>query len=370
MDYGNRQRNTPLFLLISLALHALLFLIGPRLTAGLIPGFKPGEQGGVTYITLVDVMVPEQPRASVVEAARRPQATPEPRPLPEPAPEPEEASTPEPEPEPPAPEPVEPQVVQPVARVEAMPVAERPQEPQPQAVQPSAADSPRPVEAPERTVELSTPEPVEPEQIQVAVTPEPLPVLTSESGRDAAPTTAPPERVEEASSASRATDADPGEPARAEITSQPEASPQPESGGTGASEDVPSALPDAETGPEPVLPPTGISMVREFGSNEFPKDAVDLLNGTETVEIVVLVSPEGQAVDTQLITSSGISYLDEYALNLAGANRGPAIRYMAYDEEYEIRVFVTFESFLDAQGGRRSTISYRFGDRVTIPSAL
>ena len=80
-DY-DRDRRMPVSFLISMILHALLFLIAPHVATGLFSGFQPGDQGGLTYVTLVDVAMPERPRATVAEAARRPQAIPIPGPGP------------------------------------------------------------------------------------------------------------------------------------------------------------------------------------------------------------------------------------------------------------------------------------------------
>ena len=54
----------------------------PMLPRDCFRDFEPGDQGGLTYVTLVDVAMPDRPRATVAEAARRPQAIPEPGPGP------------------------------------------------------------------------------------------------------------------------------------------------------------------------------------------------------------------------------------------------------------------------------------------------
>lgn len=328
MSDWDRERRMPVFILISMALHALLFLIGPQIFSGVIAGMYPGDQGGLTYVTLVDVSVPERPRAAVAEAARRPQATPAPRPLPEPARRvdtPQEKTTAAQEqPQPRAPE-VRAELVQP-----------EPQEQRPRAVTPSEPQPP-PEPAPR-------PEPEPPAQGEAAhaadtqVNAAPEAVLTAPAGPQSLPAVAAPPRVEEEAEAREATAAATGPPARAEEAGG-ERGGAAQPGGTGAPEDAPSALPGAEVSPEPAMPPMGISMIRAAGGMGWPKNFVGIVNRAMVVEVAVIVGPAGNVLETVVIQGSGIPYIDEYSRTVA--SRG--FTYQPYDETYEIRVVLVYD---------------------------
>lgn len=358
MNETERERSLPLFLLVSMALHALLFLYAPQLVEGLFPSFDSGEQGGVTLITLVDVVPPKQVRAAVSEAARQPQSRPQPAPNPEPQPEVrQEVTTPAPQPDPrpvEAPEPA----AQPVPAVEIRP---EPADVRPLATAtqvetaPNAQPAPEPERRPSPTpAEQARPAPAEEARPQVQ-----QPVLTSESGvrvADAAPAAAASESSTVPAAASAAVQ---GEvPATTEFPATSSGASTSESG-TGAAEDVASSAPAAEISPEPALPPTGQSMVLTYGGSQYPKDAVGLLQRPVTVQVAAIVSPDGVVLEGIVIEGSGIAYIDEYAYNVATR----AARYKAYSDIYEVSVYVTFDPV-------RNDLSYRVADFVKVPPTV
>lgn len=329
-DY-DRDRRMPVSFLISMILHALLFLIAPHVATGLFSGY-PGDQGGLVYVTLADVAMPERPRAAVAEAARRPQATPEPRPRPEPQassqqnPAPQPAPTPEPE-------------RTPVPEVRAEVVQEQPQEERPVAVNPATAP-PRPEPSVQPTPSPPAPEPAPQEQQgESAVTAAMVPVLTAPESPRVVPTVSAPERIQHETAANETTAAQTGAPAQSESPAASGEAGGGEQGGTGANEDVSSALPNAEVSAEPALPPTGESMVRAAGGMGWPKNFVGVLTRTLTIEVAVVVDPQGNVVHAEPITRSGIEYIDDYSVTVA--SRG--ITYRPYDETYEVRVILHYD---------------------------
>lgn len=325
-----RERRMPLFILISMLLHALLFLFAPQLLSGVLSGMHAGDQGGLTYITLVDVAVPETPRAAVAEAARRPQATAAPRPLPEPArPAESRAETT------PAPAQTQPQATVPEVRAELVqpqPQEERPQAVTPAPAQPAPEPAPRPDPVPEPFQSTTS------EIGQAEATASLQPVLTAVGGPRTLPTVAAPPRVEESPGASEAATAVSGPPAASEeAAGAPSGGAEP--GGTGAPEDVSSALPNAEVSAVPAMPPTGVSMIRAAGGLGWPKNFVGVLTRTLTVEVAVIVDPAGNVLETVVTQSSGVEYIDDYSRTVA--SRG--ITYRPYDEIYEIRVVLVYD---------------------------
>lgn len=333
MNDLERERNMPVFIFISMVVHSLLFLYGPQIASTLLPAFQPGDQGGLSYVTLIDAAPVSQARAAVPRSAVTPQSTPEPRERPEPRPAQAQAVAP-PSP-PPAPEPARQGVSAPQSP--AVSPAERPQV------------SPAPAPAPAVESRPSAPEPVQESTTAGA------PVLTSERAPVEIPETLAP-RVEPAPAAPQ--EASEGA-AQAAGSGSGETVAGPEESGSGALEDVPSSSPGAEPSPEPALPPTGLSMVNSFGGAIFPKDAVGLITGVVTVEVAAVVSPEGRVIETVVIRPSGIDYIDNHAQTLA--SRG--IQFKPYQEAYEIRVMVTYN-------GRESTISYDVGDFIRVPPTV
>lgn len=317
-----RERSLPLFLLVSMAVHALLFLFGPHLVSGLFPSFQLGDQGGLTYVTLVDVPVTERARAPVPAAARLPQARPQPQALPQPpAPAPvrqevapvERTALPEPEAKPPVPQP----------QPEPAPVAVLQTPPRP------VAEAPRPVPEPEPVLTSPTGETVVPaEPVQVAA--------ESPSSDDvaAAVETAPATQVVE------------------DVHEEPV--------GTNALEDLAAAAPDAEPAEEPRLPPAGESMVRDFGGSTFPKNAVGLVQGSVTVEVAAVVGADGQILEAIIVEGSGISVVDTHAQNVVLR----LIPFRPYDDVYELRVFITFDS------ADQDRLIFRYGEFITSPPTL
>jgi len=323
-----RERRMPIFLLISMLLHALLFLIAPQLLSGVMSGMYAGDQGGLTYVTIVDVSVPERPRAAVAEAARRPQATAAPRPLPEPV-RPSETTA-----ETRSGARAEAQASAPEVRAEL--VQPQPQEQRPQASASTPAQSaPEPVPTPEPTPAPAQ-EPAA-EAAEAESTASLQPVLTASSGPSSLPAVAAPARAEEQVESAGSTAAVTGSPARSEDPPGQQSAGA-ESGGTGAAEDVSSALPSAEISATPAMPPTGISMMRPAGGMGWPKNFVGVLTNTLTVEVAVIVDPAGRVLETVVTKSAGIDYIDDYSKTVA--SRG--FTYQPYDEIYEIRVVLVY----------------------------
>ncbi len=361
MNEIERERSFPLFFLVSMALHALLFLIAPQLIEGLLPSFQSGEQGGVTLITLVDVVPPEQVRAAVSEAARQPQSRPQPAPNPEPqveprqqAPTPTQTPTPQPEAQPvETPRPVSPPT--PAAQIQPEPADIRPVA---TAVQVEDAPNAQPAPQPERVASPTVAQQSRPTPVSEAPVPVQQPVLTSDSGvrvaasdpgstastASAAP--ASPSTINQGESATTASDI-------------PSPSASAEESGTGADQDVTSAAPTAEISPEPALPPTGQSMILTFGGSLYPKDAVGLLQRPVTVKVAAIVSPDGTVLEGIVVDGSEIAYIDEYAYNVATR----AVRYRPHSEIYEVSVFVTFDPVENA-------LSYRVADFISVPPTV
>ena len=346
----------PIFLLASMALHALLFLIAPQLVEGLFPTLERGEQGGVTLITLIDVLPPEQPRAAVSEAARMPRSRPQPAPNPEPQqplrqvtptpasqPAPQAAQAPQPAPAPSTapqvrPEPADARPQATATQVESVPTA-----------QPSPQPERRPSPA---TAELPRPEPAPQARPQVQE-----PVLTSESGVRVAETTPGAPETETAAPAD-ATTAVLGEPAASEVSSGG-GEREPAESGSGAETDEASSAPSAVIAPEPALPPTGQSMIASFGGALYPKDAVGLLQRPVTVQVAAVVDPDGRVIEGVVIEGSGYPYIDEYAFNIATR----AVRYKPYTDIYEVSVFITFNP-------GENSLTYRVGDFIKVPPTV
>src|SRR5690606_27362405 len=328
------QRRMPVFIFISMVLHALLFLIAPHVISGVFSVSYAGDQGGLTYLTLVDAAIPERPRAVAAQAARRPQATPAPRPLPEP-------SVPAPARTEPAPAPA--------------PVPEQPRAPEVQA----PAAQPEPRQQPEPPSPAPAPAPENPagapaEEATAAL----QPVLTASQGPPTAPVVNAPPRVEEPAEASGATAALSGPPARTDDAAG-ERSGGAEPGGTGATDDVPLSLPGAEAAAEPALPPMGESMIRVPGGLGYPKNAVGLISRPVTVEVAVIVDPSGRVVETVVTQSSGIDYIDDYSQTVA--SRG--IVYLPSDEMSEIRVVLVYDP-------RESSLTHRVDGFIKAPPTV
>lgn len=356
MNEIERERSFPLFLLVSMALHALLFLFAPQLVGGLLPNFDRGEQGGVTLITLVDVTPPAQVRAAVSEAARQPRSRPQPAPNPEPRPQPsQEAQAASP---PPDARPVEtPQPVSaptPAAQTQPAPVDVSPAS---TAVQVEEAPSAQPAPLPER---LPTPNVVaeqpRPTPLAQAATPAPQPILTSEAGVRVAnaPLVSPPSQA--SSPPAAASSLSQGEPVPSDAAGGTRS---PESSGTAADQDVSSAAPGAEISDQPALPPTGESMVLAFGGASYPKDAVGLLQRPVTVRVAAIVATDGTVLAGVVVDSSGIEYIDEYAYNVATR----AVRYRPHSDIYEVGVFVTFDP-------NENRLTYRVADFISVPPTV
>lgn len=349
----------PLFILCSMILHALLFLYGPQLAAGLIPGVQPGDQGGLMYVTLVETAAVERPRAAVADSARLPQSTPEPRPRPEPAPQPERAQTEQaasantqaPQPQP---QPVE------TPTVSARPVVSERPPVQEERVAVNTEVTRQPV-APE-PVEVTAPTPTpRPEPVQEVQAVAQEPVLTSDRGVDVVASIGSTPAVQEAPRAeAESVAASLSTPVQAEEEEAVEVAAEefPE-GGTGARENVSSAAPDAEIAPEPALPPTGISMANVQGSIVYPKQAVDFLRRTVTVQIAAVIAASGEVIEVLVIDSSGIGPVDEHAMDLARMG----ITYKPYDSTYELRVHVTYNH-------EERKIDYRLGEFITSPPTV
>ena len=347
----------PLFLLLSMAVHGLLFLIGPHLVAGLLPSFQPGDQGGLTYVTLVEAPPTERPRAAVAAAARQPQARPTPQALPEPkppvaaepAPTPVAASQPAPEPRP-----------APVQEVVAQRTAPQPADDRPQSVTPtaSARPSPEPAAVQERPQAVA-PVPQQPTPVVQASERAQQPTLTSERGTFAVADAATAVQQESTAGSAAATTATAGEPRRAEADPQASAPGAGAPSGSGAREDVVSSAPSAQIAPEPQLPPAGESMVREFGGHTFPKNAVGLVNGAVTVEVAAVVGADGRIIEAVIINGSGISVVDTYARNVV--ERG--IPFKPYDAPYEMRIFITFDS-------RQEHLVFRYDGLIKSPPTV
>ena len=331
MEDLERERRMPVFFLISIVLHALLFLIAPRVPSGLFAGLFPGDQGGLTYVTLVDVTTPERPRAAVAEAARRPQAIPQPQPRPEPAPPAEQQAKPEP-----GPARSEAEVRVPEVRAEV--IQEQPQEEKPTAVTPSVAEArPQPEARPATPAEAPSASDAEVGDVEVAATL--TPVLTAPQGTRPVPAVPAPPQVEEEVSSRAATAAESGPPAQSELPAGEESASASEPGGTGARENVSSAAPNAELSTEPALPPMGLSMISSPGSYGWPKNFVGVINRALTVEVAVIVDPAGNVLETVVTSSSGIDAIDDYSVTVA--TRG--MTYRPYDETYEIRVVFIYD---------------------------
>ena len=329
MDDLERERRMPVFFLISIILHALLFPIAPRVPSGLFAGLFPGDQGGLTYVTLVDVTMPERPRAAVAEAARRPQAIPQPQPRPEPAPPAEQQTEPGP---------AQSEVEANVPEVRAEVIQEQPQEEKPTAVTPSVAEArPEPEARPVTPAEAPAASDAEAGDVEVAATL--TPVLTAPQGDRPVPAVPAPPQVEEEVSSRVATTAESGPPARSESPAGEERAAASEPGGTGARENVTSAAPNAELSTEPALPPMGMSMIRSPGSFGWPKNFVGVINRALTVEVAVIVDPAGNVLETVVTSSSGIDAIDDYSVTVA--TRG--MTYRPYDETYEIRVVFIYD---------------------------
>lgn len=326
MNENERERSMPIFLFFSMVLHALLFLYGPQIVAGLIPGFQPGDQGGLTYVTLIDVAPIERPRAMVSDSARVPESRPEPRPRPEPVQAP---TTPEP------------------ARVEV------PAPPAAQTVSARPAVTPDPVRtevAPPARTPAATPIQVNEER---PVAPEP--VMTSDRGVDTIPTTGEQPQIEAPPAEDVSTPST--EPIQAPIEIEENepvvdaSTEQTVEGGTGATQDVPSAAPGADISDETSLPPMGTSMANAQGGFTYPKQAVDFLRRTVTVQLAAFISAQGEVVQVNVIDSSGIEPVDAHAMDIARYG----ITYKPYDSDYELRIFVTYNH-------EERRLSYRVGE--------
>lgn len=321
MNDLERERNLPIFIFVSMVMHSLLFLFGPQIVSTLLPGYQPGDQGGVIYVTLIDAPPVTEIRAAVPRSAIMPQSTPEPKARPEPRPA--EAATVAPA-STPAPQPTARESVS-LPQNRSVAVAERPR--------------PSPIPAPE------------PAESQPAA----APALVNERGPVELPT-APTPRVESTPLEEAQAPASAPSSQAASEAGQPAG---PEASGSGALEDVPSSAPGAQPSAEPALPPTGLSMVNSFGGAIFPKDAVGLVTNVVTVEVAAIVSPEGRVLETVIIRSSGIDYVDNHARTLASRS----IQYKPHEETYEIRIFITYN-------GRERTLSYDVGDFVRIPPTV
>lgn len=322
-----REKSMPVFVFVSMCFHALLFLYAPQLIAGLVPTFESGHQGGLTYVTLVDINTPEPARAVVDGDARTPQSQSQPASTPDPAPRVEDVSevhsnatpTPEREPVEQRPQPTSPP--EPTVNVRA----ETPPEPAPNP-EPVVRETPTTdtlvVDRGERIIPSATVVPV-----VVAETPE----LTKRAESVPAPT--------------------------AQMTPSPEAIERPavsgSDSGSSQPEDTLSRAPDAQQSNEPVLPPTGESMTEMQGGLIYPKQAVDFLRQSVTVRVETIVNEAGEVIEVIIAESSGIEPIDNHAAALA--SRG--ITYSPHDSMYKLDVYVTYNH-------DDRSLSYRVGEFI------
>lgn len=321
------------FLLVSVVLHAIVFLTFPQWSS-LFTSDTPGiGDGGVIKIVGMQSSVNSLPSPVTdrLSQTTRPRVT-EPRPLPEAAPvqnavaqsqpaEVPEVSSPQPSP---TPDPVveEVHIPEPVAEAE-IPV---PEAPAPEVETPV-------VEASESTVGEGE-------------------LLTSETGREVA-----------------VADQDPG---LQSITPPSDPRPQPEEqvpageetvgasgSGTGVQgEDDNAGISQSGTGtaesapPAPPPPPSGGSLHAGGGSPTYPKNASHLGVGG-TVQLVAAVRANGDLISVVISSSSGHSDLDMQALRTV--ENLWAFRTAEYD--YTIELFIHFKN----EGGEFST-SYDYGE--------
>lgn len=334
------------FLLASILIHALLFLLFPSWLYEMSSGASL-QSGGVVEV------IPIAPRERVQQAPapRMPQPVRPPserRPRPEappvlPQPVPAEAVTPQPE------RPVQP--TQPPVPPEATPPVEPEPVPAPAPVPPEPAPrEPVPAPEPARPAPETPPvvqEPVEtpPDPVPVEAPPAPAEVMTSAEGQQtvapapAPPTPAPapaevppvqqPQPVPQPQAAPEPVMEAEAEPEPVdEAVSLAEAEGPPVAGSTtqeAAAEPEDAALPDSEprdgagsaedAAAEEELPPVrGSDMVAFGGELIYPKTAQDRgYTGTVVVEVAVDGST-GSATDVRLVQGTGQPSLDEAAL--------------------------------------------------------
>jgi len=189
--------------------------------------------------------------------------------------------------------------------------------------------------------------------------PEVQQVLTSDRGETVVPVAPPAAVTPQPSAAAPATTALTGDPARAEPTRPEPSGGRPATSGSGASEDVSSAAPSAEISAEPQLPPTGESMIADFGGSRFPSKAIGLFSGTLTVEVAAIVGANGEIIEPVMISGSGIPDIDSHALNVVRHS----VRFRPHTEIYEVRVFISFD-----HDERR--LLYRTSDFITAPPTV
>lgn len=334
------------FLLASILIHALLFLLFPSWLHEMTSGATL-QSGGVVEV----IAVAPRERVQQAPAPRMPQPVRPPterRPRPEaapviPQPAPAEAVTPEPEPPvQPTQPPVPPEATPPVEPEPVPAPAPVPPEPAPQ--QPVPAPEPaRP--APETPPAVEQPVETPPDPVPVETPPAPTDVMTSTEGQQPvapapspaveapAPAEAPPVQEPEPISQPQATpepvEVAEEEPEPVEVAVSPaEAEGPPVTGSTtpeATEEPDEAALPDLEpqdgtgtaeaaTAEEELPPVRGSDMVAFGGELIYPKTAQDRgYTGTVVVEVAV-DGATGNATDVRLVEGTGQPSLDEAAL--------------------------------------------------------
>lgn len=304
-DHDEQSMNK--FVLVSLILHAILFITYPQWSSILVSDNAGIERGGVIQVMNIESSPTRQlsPVTDRQSRAEVPRVT-EPRPTPEPpereavaqvAPEIEEPALPRPAPRPePEPEP----------RVQDRAVV--PAEPSPP--QPEVQPEPEPEPVPEEQV---TPEPDTP--------PAPSEILTSDRGTEIALEEQTPVAPEETAPAQERPETEPRETeddrAEAGTTDNDQGPSGSGDSAVGGDQDNAGAQ-DSGSGeeeiapPPPPPPPSGRSVHLGGGSPVYPKDAED--EGVEgTVGLEVVVAADGTILKVDVISSSGDQRLDRQA---------------------------------------------------------
>lgn len=304
MSFDQREQYLNRFFLVSLILHAILFITYPKWSSILISDIPGVERGGVIQVFMAeaspaslrssvtnplsktDVPRVNEPRpttqAPVREAVAERQAVVEDvAPRPKPNPEPDPVPVVEQQPAPPVTTEARPDVVRTQPEV--------PREPPPEVTKPAeilTSEGGTPLLVPETVTEVQVPDRVPIPEIPVTETP---PVVTESPEGDG----------------QHQTEADPKGPSgsgSAETFGESE-----EEGGRQ------SGMGESETAaPAPPPPPRGSEVVRSGGNVSFPKEAEhDKVAGIVTLEVVV--SASGQTMAIRTMNSSGDQRLDIHA---------------------------------------------------------
>ncbi len=313
---NSSERRFGIFLIVSVIVHAGLFLAYPRLLEQLSVGSAWGHEQGVVQVIRVENVQKNQGQQAPAKVAPepKPQPKPEPKPQPKPKPKPEPKPQPKPQPKPePKPEP-EPK---PQPKPEPKPKVEAPKsEAKPESSSVSAIQAKEPVKAEPRPVVN------EPNELPSAETGEQASsqVLTSEQGEE----TVMAEKAQPAAPQVSETSAPP-----VDESSAPEPKPEPEV--------VSEAEPEPEPAPAPPPLPAASSIMPR-ASLAYPKGAQN--EGAAGVWIGRVLFPKDGKPPVVLAVDSatGNRSLDAYAELVL--EKG--LRYPTGSVDYVAQVTVSF----------------------------